>query len=172
VRTTNRIRAAATLVWLGVALANHARAEVRIADGRLSLHTEDLPLRELIATLERSGLARIEVHGDASGITVSDSFEDTDVAQGLRRVLSAHSHVLIDRGPQDHAPRTIEVILLSSLAGAQSGTGPDSDRLTISSASTGPSSSADALAGAVTTRGPRGRLRVPAAFPVQRGETT
>ena len=143
---TNRIRAAATLVWLGVALANHARAEVRIADGRLSLHTEGLPLPELIATLERRGLARIEVRGDVSGITVSDSFQGADVAQALRRVLSAHSHVLIDRGPQDHAPRTIELILLLSPAGGQPGSGPESDQLTIGSASTGTSSSADALA--------------------------
>lgn len=160
-RTTNRIRAAATLVWLGLALANHARAadlrdrgrkydnvsNVRIEDARLSLNTERLPLRELIATLERSGLARIEVHGDPSGITVSDSFEGTDVAQALRRVLSAHSHVLIDRGPQDHAPRTIELILLSSPASGRSGP-PESDRLAIDSVPAGASAPADVLANA------------------------
>jgi hypothetical protein len=127
--TTHLIRAAATLVWLGLALANHARADVRITDGRLSLRTEHLPLGALIARLERSGLAGIEVHGDASGITVSDSFEGADVAQTLRRVLSAQSHVLIDRGPHDEGPRIIELILLSSPADGRSGAGPAPEQL-------------------------------------------
>jgi hypothetical protein len=162
VRTTDRIRAAATLVWLGLALANHARAvdlrdrgrkydsvaNVRIEDARLSLHTERLPLDELLARVERSGLARIEVHGDVSGITVSDSFGYMDIAQALRRVLSAHSNVLIDRAPQDHDPRAIVLILLASPAGERTGPGFESDWLASGSAAIGLGSPADVVANA------------------------
>jgi hypothetical protein len=134
VRTTNRIRAAATLVWLGVALANHSRRAdaapaIRFDGERVSLHVESMPLGELLATLERRGRVRVDVHGDASsGVTVSDSFDDADVVQALRRVLSAQSHVLIDRGTSQGAQRVIELILFSAPRSAGSGTGQESDR--------------------------------------------
>jgi hypothetical protein len=87
-------------------------AGVRSDGGRLSVHVDQLPLRDLIATLERTGLARIVVRGNLSGMTVSDSFDDSDVAHALRRMLSAHSHLLIDRGASDDV-RVIELILLT-----------------------------------------------------------
>lgn len=90
---------------------------LRIDGARLSLRADRLPLRELLAALERHGLARIEVRGDMSGIAVSDAFDDTDVLQALRRVLSAHSHLLIDRGASKEV-RRIELILLTSPGGA------------------------------------------------------
>ena len=70
---------------------------VRLHGERLSLRVEHLPLGELLAALERSGRVRVDVRGDPAGVAVSDSFDETDVAKALRRVLSAHSHVLIDR---------------------------------------------------------------------------
>ena len=95
-------------------------AQVRVDGERLSLHVDDMPLGELLATLERSGGVRVEVHGGApSGVRVSDSFDDADVAQALRRVLSAHSHLLIDRGTSQGAPRVIELILFSATPGAE-----------------------------------------------------
>jgi hypothetical protein len=87
-----------------------------------------MPLGELLAALERSGRVRVDVHGDPSGVTVSDSFDEADVASGLRRLLSAQSHVLIDRGAAQGAPRVIELILLSSRPSQESGPGAESDR--------------------------------------------
>ena len=94
-----------------------ATPDVRIDDRRLSVRADSLPLRDLIAAAERAGLARIELHGDVSKITVSDSFDDLDVAQALRRVLSAYSHVLIDRTSGEG--RLIELILLTQGSGPQ-----------------------------------------------------
>jgi hypothetical protein len=87
---------------------------VRLDGERLSLHVERMPLGELLAALERSGRVRVGIHGDLSGVTVSDSFNDADVAQALRRVLSGHSHMLIDHGATQHGRRDIELILLGS----------------------------------------------------------
>src|SRR5262245_39617836 len=184
VRTTNRIRAAASLIWLGLALANHARAvdlrdwgrkydnanersvvlsefnndavldketqlaavpavaadgtggarRVRFDGEHLSLHVERMPFDELLAALGRSGRVRVDLQGDPSSVTVSDSFDGMDVAQALRRVLSTHSHLLIDRGPHERTPRIIGLILLASQAGERSGAGPGTDQSATDSA--------------------------------------
>jgi hypothetical protein len=151
-------RAAWLLVGLwvaaGAALAaggSGAARAVRLDGERLTLRVERMPLGELLATLEHSGRVRVDVHGDASRVTVSDSFDDADVAQALRRVLSAHSHVLIDRGTSPGAPRVIELILFSAPPGAGSGPGQESDRLASSSvpvASTAAPAQADVLVNA------------------------
>jgi len=123
------------VLWIGLSLAagpvlasGHRTAahDVRIEGARLSLHAERLPLRELIAAVERGGLTRIVMHGDVSAMTVSDSFEGLDVAQALRRVLSAHSHLLIDRTSNEQ--RLIVVILFTPRADAAADTATDPGR--------------------------------------------
>lgn len=87
---------------------------VRLEGERLSLRADRMPLTQLVASLNRSGRVAVVVHGDAAGLTVSDSFDGTDVGQALRRLLSARSHVLIDRRTAADATRVLEVILLPS----------------------------------------------------------
>jgi hypothetical protein len=126
-----------------------AASRVRFDGQRLSLHVEHMPFGELLATLERSGLVKVVLHGDPSSVTVSDSFGEMDVAQALRRVLSTHSHVLIDRGPHERAPRIIELILFASQAGERSGAGSGTDQSATDSAPVAPrgaQSPADVLA--------------------------
>jgi HEAT repeat protein len=103
----------------GAADGPAASAGVRLEGERLSLRVDRLPLTQLVASLNRSGRVAVELHGDAAGIAVSDSFEDADVGHALRRLLSARSHVLIDRRTAD-ATRVLEVILLPSRAAAGS----------------------------------------------------
>jgi hypothetical protein len=79
-----------------------------------------MPLTRLVASLNRSGHVAVVVRGGAARITVSDSFEGTDVGQALRRLLSMHSHVLIDRRSAAGATRVLDVILLMSPAAPES----------------------------------------------------
>src|SRR5262245_27498296 len=80
---------------------------------------DGLAFGELLAAIVRSGAVPVDVRGDMSGITVSDSFENADVAVALRRVLSMNSYVMVDRTMAEHSVRALEVILLGS-----TGSGP------------------------------------------------
>jgi hypothetical protein len=112
-------QAAWMLGWLslavgsaGAAVPAGAGSEIRIEGKRLSVIAERMALGDLLAALEQRGIARVTVQGDASRIVVSDSFEASDATQVLRRVLSAHSHILLDRGTPAGGLRYIQVILL------------------------------------------------------------
>jgi hypothetical protein len=89
---------------------------VRLDGERLSLSADRMPLTDLLASLNRSAGVAIAFQGDASRIAVSDSFMDMQIPDVLRRVLSGHSHLLIDHGRVDSL-RHIEVILLGSTDG-------------------------------------------------------
>jgi hypothetical protein len=91
-----------------------ASAGIRLQGERLSLRADRMPFTQLVASLNRTGRVTVVVHGDAARLTVSDSFDGTDLGQALRRLLSAHSHVLIDRRTAADATRVLEVILLPS----------------------------------------------------------
>lgn len=115
--------AAWLLSWLSLAVGTASAADlagaasdIGVNGGRLSVRAEGMVLSDLLATLEQRGIASVRVHGDASRIVVSDSFEVPDAAHLLRRVLSAQSHILIDRGAPAGGPRLIDVILLGSVA--------------------------------------------------------
>jgi len=93
-----------------------ASAGLRLDGEQLSLRVDRMPLTRLVASLNRSGHVAVVVRGGAAQITVSDSFEATDIGQALRRLLSTYSHVLIDRRTAADATRVLEVILLRSPA--------------------------------------------------------
>jgi len=85
--------------------------DVRLEGDRLSVNAHAMPLASILESINRSAGVVIALQGEPTGIAVSDSFRDTDVRQALQRLLSQHSHVLIDHGSAN-SPRRIEVILL------------------------------------------------------------
>jgi HEAT repeat protein len=89
---------------------------VRLEGEHLSLSADRMPLTDLLESLNRSASVAIALHGDASRIMVSDSFKEMQIRRALLRVLSAHSHLLIEHGRVDSLQR-FEVILLESTDG-------------------------------------------------------
>jgi len=117
-----------------------ASAGLRLDGERLSLRVDRMPLTRLVASLNRSGHLAVVVRGDAAQITVSDSFEATDIGQALRRLLSTYSHVLIDRRTAADATRVLVVTLL--LSPAAPGSEPMAEALPPVEADDGPAAAA------------------------------
>lgn len=111
--------AIAILGCIAVAMAQSAFAApaspiVKIEDGRLSVNADRVPLVDLLTSIStRDARISFALQGDASRILVSDSFQGLPLARALGRVLSAHSHLLVER-VSGRSDRRIEVILLGA----------------------------------------------------------
>lgn len=87
-------------------------AGIRIQGSRISLSGLPLALTDILTTLAQNAIA-IGFHGDPSRIAVADAIESLEVPRALGRMLSAHSHILIDHGSVA-GQRRIDVIMLGA----------------------------------------------------------
>lgn len=92
------------------------RSYVRVQGDRFDLDASGITLAELLTSLSRDARVAFTIRGDPSRVQVSDSFEDMNLRLGLQRVLSAHSHLLVDHRTAESI-RHIELILLGAGAG-------------------------------------------------------
>jgi thermitase len=84
--------------------------DVRVADDRLSIEAEQVPLQEI---LKRLNLLGVQIRIDPEiNPTVTASFEDRDIQKGLGSILKSLDYVLIwssVQGPSGPIPRLAEI---------------------------------------------------------------